>query len=75
MRWILVDVVLALLALGLLVVVGLSRWRRVKALGREVSRAGDLVAQATSRLEQVQSGASRSAPGAPRPGVPSHQSS
>ena len=75
MRWILLDVVLALLALSLLVVVGLSLWRRVKALGREVSRAGELVAQATAQLEQVQPGISRSATAAPRRGVPSHLSS
>ena len=75
MRWILVDVLLALLALGLLVVVGLSFWRRVKALGREVSRAGELVAQASTRLEQAQAGASRSAGGMPQRGVPSHLSS
>ena len=48
------DVLLALLALGLLAVVGLSLWRRVKALGREVSRASELVARATAQLEQVQ---------------------
>ena len=75
MRWILVDVVLALLALGLLVVVGLSLWRRVTALGREVSRAGELVASATAQLDQVQSGISRTAPATPRRGVPSHLSS
>ena len=75
MRWILVDVVLALVALGLLVVVGLSLWRRVKALRREVSRAGELVAQATTRLEQVQSGISRSGAATSRRGVPSHLSS
>ena len=75
MRWILVDVVLALLALGLLVLVGLSLWRRVKALGREVSRAGELVSRATAQLEQVQAEAPRPAPGSPPRGVPSHLSS
>ena len=75
MRWILVDVLLALLALGLLVVVGLSVWRRVQALGREVSRAGELVAEASTRLERAQAGASRPAGGMPRPGVRSPLSS
>ena len=62
MRWILADVLLALLALGLLVVVGLSLWRRVRALSREVSRAGERIAQAASRLEQVQAGDAGPAP-------------
>jgi len=77
-RWILVDVVLALLSVGLLALVGLSLWRRVKRLGREVSRAGELVAQATAQLEQAQSAApayGRSGATTPRPGVPSHSSS
>ncbi len=75
MRWILVDVLLALLALALLVVVGRTLWRQVRALGREVSRAGDLVAQATAALEQVQDDPPRSTAVGPHHGVPSHLSS
>lgn len=56
------DVLLALVALALLVGVGLSLWRRVKALGREVSRAGEVVARATAQLEQVQARDPRTAP-------------
>ncbi len=62
MRWILVDVVLGLVAVGLLAVVGLSVWRRVKALGREVSRAGELLDRATAQLEQVRTGDTRPTP-------------
>ena len=71
MRWILLDVLLAVLALGLLGAVGLSVWRRVTALGREVSRAGELVARAGTRLEQAPARVSRSAGGMPPGGVPS----
>lgn len=46
MRWVLVDVVLALLAVALLAVVALRLWRRVKALGRAVGVA-------TAQLEAV----------------------
>ena len=69
------DVLLALVALGLLVVVGLSLWRRVKALGREVARAGALVAEATAQLEQQQQAPSRTGAAAATRGVPSHLSS
>ncbi len=51
MRWILLDVVLALLALGALVLVGLSLWRRVTALGRQVTLAGETLGAAAANLE------------------------
>ena len=70
MRWILLDVLLVLLALGLLVAVGLSVWRRVRALGAEVSRASARIEEATAQLER----ASTRDPAAPS-GVPSHLSS
>ena len=51
MRWILLDVALALLALVLLALVARGVWRRTKALSRELSRAGDLVAGASAALQ------------------------
>ena len=54
MRWILIDVAIALLALAVLAVLVLGLWRRVKSLGREVSRAGELVGKATDDLAKVQ---------------------
>ena len=54
MRWILVDVVLALGALLLLAVLLLGLWRKVKALSRTVARAGELMTTATDVLAQVQ---------------------
>ena len=54
MRWILVDLVLALLALGLLAVLLLGLWRRVKALSRSVSAAGAVIATATDALAEAQ---------------------
>lgn len=54
MRWILIDVAIALLALAVLAVLVLGLWRRVTSLGREVSRAGELVGRATDELAKVQ---------------------
>lgn len=54
MRWILIDVAIALLALAVLVVLGLGLWRQVKSLGRAVGRAGELVGRATDELARVQ---------------------
>ena len=51
MRWILLDVALALLVLVLLALVVRGVWRRTKALGRELSRASELVAGATAALQ------------------------
>lgn len=42
--WALVFVGLALASAAVLVLVGLRLWRGFKALGRDLSRAGDLVA-------------------------------
>jgi len=64
-RWIVLDVALALLSLGLLAGVSLSLWRRGKALGRTVALAGDRVAAAAAQLESVED-RSRSFP-APTP--------
>jgi hypothetical protein len=52
--WVIVDVLLALLALGGLGLVVLGLWRRVKDLGREVARAGDAIGKATDQLAELQ---------------------
>lgn len=54
MPWLLVDVVLALLALAVLGFSALSLWRAVKGLGREIGRAGTEVGAATDALARVQ---------------------
>jgi type II secretory pathway pseudopilin PulG len=53
-RWILVDVVLALLALAALAVLLLGLWRKVKRLSRTVSDAGEQIGQATEGLAAAQ---------------------
>ena len=53
-RWILVDLALALAALVVLGVLALGLWRRIKSLSRTVSRAGEAVATATDALALVQ---------------------
>ena len=53
-RWILLDVAVALLAVGLLGLAGLSLWRRVKALGKAVGIAGEQIAQVTAQLDGLQ---------------------
>jgi hypothetical protein len=63
--WLLVDVVLALLALAVLGFSALSLWRAVKGLGREVSRAGTEVGDATDALARAQAEA-------PAPAVATH---
>jgi hypothetical protein len=52
--WVIVDVLLALLALGGLGFVVLGLWRKVKDLGREVARAGDAIGKATDQLAELQ---------------------
>ncbi|MCW2723874.1 MAG: hypothetical protein JWN35_795 [Frankiales bacterium] len=53
MRWVLIDLLLALLALGGLGVVALGLWRQVKGLGREVARAGAAIGTATDSLAEA----------------------
>ena len=55
MRWILLDLAIALAALAVLAVLVLRLWRRVKALSAVVTAAGDRLAQATDALEAAQS--------------------
>ena len=53
MRWILVDVVLGLLAVGLLALVALGLWRKVKALGRAVGVATAQLEAVTASLDTL----------------------
>jgi len=53
-RWILLDVAIALAALAVLAVLVLGLWRRVKALSATVAVAGETVGQATDRLAAAQ---------------------
>ncbi|MBK5307791.1 MAG: hypothetical protein JJD92_13995 [Frankiaceae bacterium] len=54
MLWVIVDIVLAVLALAGLGLVVLNLWRKVKELGREVARAGEAISAATDQLADVQ---------------------
>ena len=64
MRWILLDLAIALAALAVLSVLVLRLWRRVKALSAVVTAAGDTLAQASDALAAAQ------ASGAPGDGAP-----
>jgi hypothetical protein len=52
--WVIVDVLLAVLAVIVLALIGLGLWRKVKDLGREVARAGEVIGRATEELAQLQ---------------------
>lgn len=54
MPWLLIDLLLGVLALVALAFVVLGLWRKVKALSREVSRAGEAIGSATESLAQLQ---------------------
>lgn len=54
MRWVLLDVGIALAALAVLAVLVLGLWRKVKALSAAVAVAGATVAEATDRLAAAQ---------------------
>jgi HAMP domain-containing protein len=51
--WVLIWAVLVLAALGVLAVLGLSLWRRVKLLLSELSTASDRFAEISAKMEQV----------------------
>ena len=53
MRWVVVDVVVALLAVGVLVLAGLGLWRRLAALGRATAAAGTRLEEVAAQREQV----------------------
>jgi hypothetical protein len=52
--WVILDVFLVLLSFGMLGVILLGLWRKVKDLGREVGRAGDAIGRATQDLANLQ---------------------
>jgi hypothetical protein len=54
-RWILLDLAIALAALAVLAVLVLGLWRKVKALSAAVVVAGETVGAATDRLAAAQS--------------------
>ena len=54
MRWILLDVAIALAALAVLAALVLGLWRKVKALSATVAVAGETMAAATDRLAAAQ---------------------
>lgn len=51
--WVLVWVVLILVAAGVLTSIGLSLWRRVKLLGREVREASDRLETISGHLQEL----------------------
>ena len=53
MRWILLDLAVVVLALVALALVAMSVWRSVKALGRQLGRAGDHFAALGAALDGV----------------------
>lgn len=53
MRWVLIDIVLALLVLALLAGVALRLWRRVTALGKAVGVAGAQLEAVTAQLDTL----------------------
>ena len=62
MRWILLDVAIALAALAVLAVLVLGLWRKVQALSATVAVAGETVGQATDRLAAAQAAGPLGAP-------------
>jgi len=59
--WLLIDVLLGVIAFSVLGMLLLKLWRQVRALGTEVSRAGNAIAQATDELARVQAESPHSA--------------
>lgn len=57
MRWILLDVGIALLAITFLLLVLLRLWRSVKAFSRTVGDAGSAVTAASDKLAAAQGAA------------------
>ena len=54
MRWILLDLALALVSLAVLAVLVLGLWRKVKALSAAVAAAEERIGAATAALEAAQ---------------------
>ena len=72
-RWILLDLALALLAVTGLALLLLRLWGKVKVLTRTVGEASELIAQATFALGELPRPGTASTPSAP-PGVPRRSS-
>lgn len=51
--WVLVWAVVLLLALGVMIMLGLSLWRKAKALGRELAQASERLAVVTEQLQEL----------------------
>jgi hypothetical protein len=66
-RWILLDVAIALAALTVLAVLVLGLWRKVKALAATVTVAGEAVGAATDRLAEAQAAGPSARPSGPAP--------
>ncbi len=64
MPWLLLDLLLALLALMVLALLGLRLWRQVKALSHAVGAAGQRIAPLTAALSRAQAAAPRKSPDA-----------
>ena len=71
MRWVLLDLVIALAALAVLAVLVLGLWRKVKALSAAVTVAGETVAKATDGLAAAQAAGPLGADAAPTRRPPS----
>lgn len=54
MAWILVDLLIALLAIVLLTLAALRLWRTLRGFGRQVSAASDRIAAGAQGLEAAQ---------------------
>ncbi len=61
-KWILIDVAIAFVALAVLAVLVLGLYRKVKALSRAVGTAGETVAVASDALAAAQSAGPLGAP-------------
>ncbi len=59
MPWIVVDLLMVVVALVCLLLTGLTLWRSVKGLTKDVAAAGTTVGEVTAQLAQVQPPAPR----------------
>ncbi|MCU1693042.1 MAG: hypothetical protein JWM64_2133 [Frankiales bacterium] len=68
MPWIVVDVVMVVIALVCLLLTGLTLWRSVKGLGKDVGAAGTTIGEVTARLAELQAGPQPRPDASPTPG-------
>jgi hypothetical protein len=52
--WVLVDVIIGLLAVGVLIGVGFGLYRHVKALIKTAGRAGERIGSVTAEIDALQ---------------------